>query len=464
MKYPDLPAVDAVYTPNQLSGAQPNPFLEAMPEILSKEALFRRLACSPPQPDAAQLKPSDRRRGLNALSSVFVPMDYMAVVYSTLFCAMESTYTASATIDSIRRVHAIHQGDGAPLAQLPVATSTDSGSILGVPGIGKSSTIRRCLRQIPQVIRHSQYGDNKLFCNQVTWLMVECPGDCSVKTLALNIIEAIDRAIGSSYSDLNQRVARLPSASVLATRVKILCLTHHVGLIVIDEIQNAILTASRNKQSKALIKFLVELSNEACTSIYYVGTPSAEDLFLSQEHLKRRTRGLRLLPMRPDGIYRRFLHTLWPYQYTPERAHFADALVNLVYDLSGGIPAYIVKIFCEAQVQALQAGAERLDDKLIRKAVETFNIVVPKTYAKGTYLSDFSVCDTDEDAETDTEADTAEALEPEPVRRLYAVPRGRPKAKRDEHDILTLVAAGQDPETAAAVLEQAGLLEVFTGG
>ena len=234
-----------------------------------------------------------------------------------------------------------------------------------------------------------------------------------------------------------------------------------MGLIVIDEIQNAILTASRNKQSKALIKFLVELSNEACTSIYYVGTPSAEDLFLSQEHLKRRTRGLRLLPMRPDGIYRRFLHTLWPYQYTPERAHFADALVNLMYDLSGGIPAYIVKIFYEAQVQALQAGAERLDDKLIRKAVETLNIVVPKTYAKGTYLSDFAVCDTDEDAETDTEADTAEALEPEPVRRLYAVPRGRPKAKRDEHDILTLVAAGQDPETAAAALEQAGLLEVF---
>lgn len=148
MKYPDQPAVDAVYTPNQLSGTQPNPFLEAMPEMLSKEALFRRLACSPPQPDAAHLKPSDRRRGLNALSSVFVPLDYMAVIYNTLYCSMESTYTASATIDSIRRVHAIHQGDGAALAQLPIATSTDSGSILGVPGIGKSSTIRRCLRQI----------------------------------------------------------------------------------------------------------------------------------------------------------------------------------------------------------------------------------------------------------------------------------------------------------------------------
>lgn len=463
MKYPDEQAVEAIYTANPLSGAQPNPFLEAMPDMLPKEDLFRRLSCSPSPPDPASLlRAADRRRGLNALLSVYVPMDYMAVIYETLYCAMESTYTTSTTIDSIRRVHAIHQRDGAALTELPVATSADSGSILGVPGIGKSSTIRRCLRQIPQVIQHSQYGGDKLCCKQITWLMVECPGDCSVKTLALNIIEAIDRAIGSSYSDLNQRVARLPSASVLATRVKILCLTHHVGVIVIDEIQNAILTASRNKQSKALIKFLVELSNEACSSIYYVGTPSAEDLFLSQEHLKRRTRGLRLLPLRPDGVYRRFLHILWPYQYTLEHAHYTDALVNLIYDLSGGIPAYIVKIFYEAQVQALQSGAARLDDKLIRKAVETLGITIPKTYAKGTYLSDFSVCDACEAEETET-AVTPHQPEPEPVRRLYAVPRGRPKSKRDKNDILTLVVAGQSPDITVAALNRAGLLEVFTG-
>ena len=129
--------------------------------------------------------------------------------------------------------------------------------------------------------------------------------------------------------------------------------------------------------------------------------------------------------------------------------------------MSGGIPAYIVKIFYEAQVQALQAGAGQLDDKLMRKAVEVLNIVVPKTYAKGTYLSDFAVCDAD-GADEEVEIDTGtETSGPEPVRRLYAVPRGRPKAKRDEHDILTLVETGQAPETAAAALEQAGLLEVF---
>ena len=205
----------------------------------------------------------------------------------------------------------------------------------------------------------------------------------------------------------------------------------------------------------------MELSNEACTSIYFVGTPSAEELFLSQEHLKRRTRGLRLLPLRPDGVYRQFLHSLWQFQYTPEQAPFTDVLVNLIYDLSGGIPAYILKIFSEAQVQALQTGAPRLDDKIIRQAVEMLHIVVPKTYVKGTYLSDFSICDTEEiEMEMQVENFT-EPEEPEQVTRLYANTRGRPRSKRSERDILTLVAPGQDVETAQTTLEQAVLLEVF---
>jgi hypothetical protein len=291
--------------------------------------------------------------------------------------------------------------------------------------------------------------------------VVECPSDCSVKTLALNIIEAIDRAIGSSYCELNGTLAHLPSTSALATRVKILCLTHHIGLIVIDEIQNAILTASRTKQDRPLIKFLVELSNEACTSIYFVGTPSAEDLFLSQEHLKRRTRGLRLLPMRPDGVYRRFLHTLWNFQYTPEQAPFTDGIVDLIYDLSGGIPAYILKIFREAQAQAMLAGLPRLDDKMVRQAVAMLNIVVPKTYAKGTYLSDFSICDTEEIAAEILPEIAVEPEKPEQIRRSYANQRGRPKSKRSDRDILTLVKPGQALESAKTALEQAELLEVL---
>ena len=59
----------------------------------------------------------------------------------------------------------------------------------------------------------------------------------------------------------------------------------------------------------------MELTNDTATAVYFVGTPIAEQLFTSQEHLKRRTRGIRLLPLKPDGTYRRSLEQLWLYQF-----------------------------------------------------------------------------------------------------------------------------------------------------
>lgn len=90
---------------------------------------------------------------------------------------------------------------------------------------------------------------------------------------------------------------------------------------------------------KPLIRFLVELTNDTSTGIYFVGTPLAEELFLSEKHLKRRTRGIRLLPMKPDSAYREFLERLWKYQFTVETAPLTDKLANKLYDYSGGIPA-----------------------------------------------------------------------------------------------------------------------------
>ena len=106
---------------------------------------------------------------------------------------------------------------------------------------------------------------------------------------------ALDKAIGSHYLDSTQGL-RSASASAIATQTKILLANNHVGLLVIDEIQNAVMTARKNRQEKPLLRFLVELTNETLTSIYFVGTPIAEELFVSQEHLKRRTRGIRLAP------------------------------------------------------------------------------------------------------------------------------------------------------------------------
>lgn len=449
-KYPFEQHVDAVYT-STLATEAGNPFLEAMPEMLTKETLFSQLKSlpTPPRP-ANDMGIQERRRSLAHLSTLFFPMDYMYEIYTQLFCAIENAYTTSTMTDMARRIQSIHpQCISQPVF---VSEAPESASILGVPGIGKTSTIRKCLRQIPQVLTHYEYQGRKFYHKQITHITVECPSDCSVKALALNIIEAIDRAVGSSYYEMACRRSHIPSASALTSRVKILCLNHSVGLIVIDEIQNAIITASRNNQSRPLIKFLVELTNEACTSIYLVGTPSAEELFISQEHLKRRTRGVRLLPMKPDTVYRDFMRCLWPYQYTEKEAPFTDQLLNLIYDQAGGIPAYIIRLFREAQTECVMSGQKRIDTASILRTVDRLSLSVPKLYIKGTSISDFS-------APRYVPEEPEEPLAMD--KREYAVKRGRPKAARASLDILQITEGCGRADLVLDALMEHGLVEVL---
>lgn len=419
--------VAAIYDPAQ----EGNPFLAAMPKMLAHSAFMAAVRSLPPLPAGlGAMMPEERRQHLPMLSSLFIPMDYTYVLYDQLFRALSSTYSTRTMLEEIQRTNALFRGS-------PIyATQPATGSILGVPGVGKSSTIRRSLSLLPQVIEHEKYQGKPFFCKQILYLIVECPSDCSVKTLGLNIAVAIDKAIGSSYAK-QLTTLRSAAASAIATQVKVLCLTHHVGLILIDEIQNAVTTAQKNKQIKPLIKFLVELTNDTCTSAFFVGTPIAEELFSSQEHLKRRTRGMRLLPFKPDGAYRAFLQAIWPYQLTPTTAPLSEQLANKLYDHSGGIPAYIIKIFQESQAQALLQGESCISAKTMQRAIERLAIKVPRTFSGGTHISDFEGCP---DAEQPTSLDIEDT--PAPVSRLYAKPRGRKAAPREETDLLLAYQGG----------------------
>lgn len=255
---------------------------------------------------------------------------------------------------------------------------------------------------------------------------------------------ALDRAIGAKYLQSTQGL-RSASASAIAVQTKILLTNHHVGLLVIDEIQNAVTTARKNRQEKPLLRYLVELTNETMTSIYFVGTPLAEELFISQEHLKRRTRGIRLAPFRPDGAYLDFLNKIWPYQYTVQMAELTTSIGNKMYDCSGGIPAYVIKIFAEAQAQALLTGRSCIDEQTIKRAVEMLAIKVPRTYASGTHISDFEIG-----------GQVSAPPEQEEIPRQYANKRGRKAVQRDDGDLLVAYNNGVDIE---AHLRENGYLE-----
>lgn len=187
-KYPAGHTVGAIY-----EGSSGNQYLEAMPDMLSPEQFTRVIASYPPIPhDLAEMSPEERRGLLPSLASIYVPMPYQYAIYDTLYRAIATTYRTADAVESNRAINACYCGRATNYA-----TQADSGSILGVPGCGKTATVHRCLSTMPQVIEHVKYQGQPLFCKQILWLHVECPSDCSVKTLGFGITALINAGYGA---------------------------------------------------------------------------------------------------------------------------------------------------------------------------------------------------------------------------------------------------------------------------
>lgn len=445
MKYTNSNTVRAIYTESQ-----DNPYLAALPELMPKEVFLQCLQSLPAVPtDISDRSGEERRKLLSGLSNLYLPLDYAYMVYDLFYRAIQTTYRTKTVLDSIRQIGVVRHG-----GQVSFGTQAQSGSILGIPGVGKTSTVRRCLDQLPQVIEHREFQGQPFFKKQILYICVECPSDCSIKTLAYNIIAAVDRAIGSDYFRVISHQSRI-SASALTTQLKIICLNHAIGLIVVDEIQNAISTAEKARRIKPLVTFLLELINDTCTGVYFVGTLEADEVFSQHDHLKRRTRGLRLLPFRPDGIYRKFLETVWQYQFTLYPSKLTDQIANKIYDHSGGVPAYIIQIITEAQAQAIIGGEELVDAKMVQRAINMLCISLSKSYPAGVSLSDFSVADTEDQPQVIPD------IPPEPVPRMYAVQRGRRAKVREQTDLVEIWKQQKQPDGICKALISLDIGEVL---
>ena len=116
----------------------------------------------------------------------------------------------------------------------------------------------------------------------------------------------------------------------------------HVGLLVVDEIQNVV----AHKQGKTLIAAVTQLINSSGTALCLVGTPDCGDFFTQAFHLARRTVGLEYGPL----TYNEFDHlceSLLKYQYTAEFAETTPAIVGKLFEFSNGISfLFPCSIFC----------------------------------------------------------------------------------------------------------------------
>lgn len=140
-------------------------------------------------------------------------------------------------------------------------------AFLGIPGIGKTTTAKKILKLIPQVVEHKN-------CNitQVLYLRLSVPLDGKISTLTNNFFEALDEVLQTNYADEYKSL----SGPSLIKQMRVLCTIHFIGCLLLDETQD--LKGSSPGAIANNIRFLKGLSNDLGVPIIFIGTSEADKI------------------------------------------------------------------------------------------------------------------------------------------------------------------------------------------
>lgn len=334
--------------------------LNALPPMLSGDELLTALSNFPPldKDIDKQSKPA-RLIALSDLYNIYVPSKMSLEIYSKLYLAMLRSMQKKQTKIAIRQSYENHRGARGQEYN-GIIGGADSFTIIGVSGIGKSTAINRALNQIAnnQIITLE-----KPYCKIIPCMVVQCPFDCSVKGLLLEVLRKVDEVLDSNY--YNNALRARATIDMLIGSVSQVAL-NHIGLLIVDEIQNVV----NSKNGKTLIGALTQLINNSGISIGMIGTPECEKFFESALQLARRSVGLKYGAMPYDLYFETFCKVLLDYQYVHNKAELTAGLTEWLYEHSAGITSVVVSLMHDAQETAILTGRETLDLVSLNQAYE----------------------------------------------------------------------------------------------
>ncbi len=237
---------------------------------------------------------------------------------------------------------------------------TDSFTIIGTSGIGKSSAISKAINLITE---NRVFEADNPYTHVVPCIIVQCPFDSSVKGLLLEVLRKVDEVLDSKYYQ-NALKARATTDMLIGSVSQVAL--NHIGMLVVDEIQNV----ANSKNGKSLIGALTQLINNSGISICMVGTPESSRFFESAMQLARRSVGLQYTTMSYDKYFQAFCKVIFRYQYVKQRAEITDGIIAWLYEHSAGITSVVVALIHDAQEIAILNGKEILNLESLHAAYQ----------------------------------------------------------------------------------------------
>ncbi|WP_410512446.1 ATP-binding protein [Paenibacillus sp. BR2-3] len=251
----------------------------------------------------------------------------------------------------------------------PVNTPTSAGfALVGISGIGKSSSLLRILQMYPQVILHRKYqGQDMPAPFQIVWLKMDCPHDGSIRGLCLNFLLAVDSLVGTRYYKKNSTRNPDELLPIMAQAAAVHCL----GVLVIDEIQN--LQEAKDDRAAQMLNFFVQLVNTIGLPVILVGTYKALPALNGEFRNARRNSGqgdATWHHFKKDDEWEWLLQGLWKYQWTDIQVALNQEFIDVMYDESQGISDIAIKLFMLTQWRALDKGIKQITPELIRSVAK----------------------------------------------------------------------------------------------
>ena len=350
-----------------------NPFLMQIEQYLETENIDQRLAHWPLSGiDVVSLSVQERLDLLDRMQEeMFEPTLNSTDIATRLYRLIRRGYLArDPRQPSVRRFTmelASHAGKEITTLRW-FATYAKGMRISGITGVGKSYDIVRALKALPQRIDHGRCdaaGWNHM--TQAVWLYVAMSHDGSLGGLMLQILRALDEAIGTSYSQ-DRNLIRL-SNEKLAVHIGIIFLNHGVGVLVIDELQHRNFSGARGELAAT---FFLRLLNFGIP-IVLMGNPygMAELDSFSQDMRRIGSGGsIEMYPMAADDFdWKEFLApALWRYNVMPEASLVNDTDGLMLFRYSGGIRDYACRIRVASQRLAIDLGDKAVTEEHMEKA------------------------------------------------------------------------------------------------
>jgi hypothetical protein len=385
-----------------------NPFIEALPPVLDEDQAINALRRYPAYDESERLLPNHLRIHMiqNALH-FFAPLPVHLDLEQRFSRMIREGYRMRNPMDHhywrATNEKLKSYDDLAASSQIltnQARTLPHGFTIIGCPGVGKSTSLEAILSLYPQVIFHGRYQGRDLIRAQIVWLKLEAPFDSSTKGICLNFFQAVDDILDTNYERNYTTGRRTDELLLQMARV---AANHGLGVLVIDEIQR--LSRAKSGGAEKMLNFFVQLSNTIGIPVVLVGTFKARRILSGAVHQIRRGAGQgdMIWDRMPEGVWvtppskgqletaeasqekvaprtvsteaevpgvwQVFLESLWRYQYVRTPCPLTEELAHALYDCTQGITDFAAKVFMLAQARAITTsrdGKEQLTANIIQ--------------------------------------------------------------------------------------------------